>query len=122
MGDSDPSRTFGYIARETGRRKLAFLFARETLGPGRIGPELKKTFGGPFIANHGITPADAAALLARGEADAVGFGVLSIANPDLPHRIATGAPLNAPDQATFYTGGAHGYTDYPTSEPTAAVA
>jgi len=121
MSDSDPSRTFGYIARETGRRKLAFLFARETLGPGRIGPELKKAFGGPFIANHGLTPADAAAVLARGEADAAGFGVLFIANPDLPQRIAAGAPLNPPDQTTFYGAGAHGYTDYPTA-PLAAAA
>lgn len=115
MGDSDPSRTFGYVARETGRRKLAFLFAREKLGPGRIGPELKKAFGGPFIANHGLTPDEAAAVLASGEADAAGFGMLFIANPDLPQRIATGAPLNTPDQATFYTGGEHGYTDYPTA-------
>jgi len=113
MSDSNPSQTFGYVARETGRRKLAFLLARETLGPGRLGPELKKTFGGPFIANHGLTPADATALLAKGEADATGFGVLFIANPDLPQRIATGTPLNTPDQTTFYTGGAHGYTDYP---------
>ena len=113
MGDSNPSRTFGYVARETGRRKLAFLFARESLAPGRIGPELKKAFGGPFIANHGLTPADAAGLLARGEADAAAFGVLFIANPDLPQRIAAGAPLNVPDQTTFYGSGAHGYTDYP---------
>jgi len=115
MGDSNPSQTFGYIARETGRRKLAFLFAREALGPGRIGPELKKAFGGPFIANQGLTPADAAAVLARGEADAAAFGALFIANPDLPHRIVTGAPLNTPDQSTFYIGGAHGYTDYLTA-------
>jgi NADPH2 dehydrogenase len=113
MGDSDPARTFGYVAREVGRRKLAFLFARESLGPGRIGPELKKAFGGPFIANQGLTPADATALLAKGEADAAAFGVLFIANPDLPRRIAAGAPLNVPDQTTFYASGAHGYTDYP---------
>ena len=122
MGDSDPSRTFGYVAREAGRRKLAFLFVREKLGVGRIGPELKKTFGGPFIANQGLTPADAVSLLKKGEADAAAFGVLFIANPDLPQRIAADAPLNPPDEATFYTGGGHGYTDYPTAKPTAAVA
>ncbi|MFT3870942.1 MAG: alkene reductase [Nibricoccus sp.] len=115
MGDSDPAKTFGYVAREASKRKLAFLFARENLAPGRIGPELKKAFGGPFIANQGLTPAEANALLAKGEADAVGFGVLFIANPDLPDRIATGNPLNAPDQSTFYSGGAHGYTDYPSA-------
>ncbi|MFT3830256.1 MAG: alkene reductase [Opitutaceae bacterium] len=113
MGDSDPAATFGHVAREAGRRKLAFLFARESLAPGRIGPQLKSAFGGPFVANHGLTPAEAAALLAKGEADAAGFGVLFIANPDLPRRIAAGAPLNAPDQSTFYAGGPHGYIDYP---------
>lgn len=115
MGDSDPAKTFGYVAREAGKRKLAFLFARESLGPGRIGPELKKAFGGPFIANQGLTPAEATTLLAKGEADAAGFGVLFIANPDLPQRIAANAPLNTPDQSTFYTGGELGYTDYPNS-------
>jgi NADPH2 dehydrogenase len=113
MGDSDPAKTFGYVAREAGRRRLAFLFARETQGPGRIGPELRKAFGGPFIANQGLTPAEATTLLAKGEADAAGFGVLFIANPDLPQRIAIGTTLNSPDQSTFYTGGALGYTDYP---------
>ena len=113
MGDSDPARTFGYVAREAGRRRLAFLFARETIGPGRIGPQLKAAFGGPFIANHGLTPETAATLLQNGEADAAGFGQLFIANPDLPERIARGAPLNTPDQTTFYGSGAHGYTDYP---------
>jgi 2,4-dienoyl-CoA reductase-like NADH-dependent reductase (Old Yellow Enzyme family) len=113
MGDSDPVRTFGYVAREVGQRKLAFLFARERLGPGRIGPELKAAFGGPFIVNHGLTPAEASDLVARGEADAAGFGVLFIANPDLPQRIAANTPMNTPDQATFYFGGARGYTDYP---------
>lgn len=113
MGDSDPASTFGYVAREAGRRKLAFLFAREHLGPGRIGPQLKAAFGGPFVANQGLTRADAEGLLARGEADAAGFGVLFIANPDLPRRLALGAPLNPPDQDTFYSGGIRGYTDYP---------
>jgi len=113
MGDSNPSNTFGYVAREAGRRKLAFLFAREKLGPGRLGTELKKAFGGPFIANHGLTPDDASALVAHGDADAAGFGVLFIANPDLPQRIASGTPLNAPDPSTFYIGGSRGYTDYP---------
>jgi len=36
------------------------------------------------------------------------------ANPDLVHRIAVGAPLNPGDSATFYSGGAKGYVDYPT--------
>jgi 2,4-dienoyl-CoA reductase-like NADH-dependent reductase (Old Yellow Enzyme family) len=40
-----------------------------------------------------------------------------IANPDLPARIKTGAPLNEPDPETFYGGGAKGYVDYPALQP-----
>jgi 2,4-dienoyl-CoA reductase-like NADH-dependent reductase (Old Yellow Enzyme family) len=50
----------------------------------------------------------------RGSNDAVAFGKLFIANPDLPARLAAGAPLNAPDPATFFAQGQGGYTDYPT--------
>lgn len=111
--DSDPAATFGYLARELGRRKLAFLCSRETLDAPRLGPDLKRAFGGPFIANDSFTVENARAVLAAGEADAVAWGKLFIANPDLPRRLELGAPLNPPDQATFYGGDARGYTDYP---------
>jgi 2,4-dienoyl-CoA reductase-like NADH-dependent reductase (Old Yellow Enzyme family) len=52
-------------------------------------------------------------VLAAGEADAVAFGVLFIANPDLPERFAQDAPLNTPDPSTFYAKGERGYTDQP---------
>ncbi len=58
----------------------------------------------------------AEAVLKAGIADLVAFGRLFIANPDLVQRFATGAPLNQPDEATFYGGSAEGYTDYPTIE------
>jgi 2,4-dienoyl-CoA reductase-like NADH-dependent reductase (Old Yellow Enzyme family) len=51
--------------------------------------------------------------LAQGKADAVGFGKLFIANPDLPARFAAGATLNAWKMETFYTAGPEGYVDYP---------
>ena len=114
MGDSNLAATFGYVAEELGRRKIAFICARESLGANRLGPELKKKFGGAYIANEKFTAETAAEVLAKGEADAVAFGVLYIANPDLPHRFATGAPLNAPIPETFYASGSKGYTDYPT--------
>jgi 2,4-dienoyl-CoA reductase-like NADH-dependent reductase (Old Yellow Enzyme family) len=53
------------------------------------------------------------AVVGRGEADLVAFGVLILANPDLPERFRRNAPLNTPDYATFYTGEEKGYTDYP---------
>lgn len=113
MGDSDPLATFSYVARELGRRKLAFLCAREGLGEGRIGPQLKKAFGGVYVANEGFTRETANQVLAAGEADAVAFGVPFIANPDLPERFRRGAPLNDADPSTFYAPGPRGYTDYP---------
>ena len=58
-------------------------------------------------------------VIERGGADAVAFGRLFIANPDLPERFAQDAPLNAYDRPTFYGGGAKGYTDYPTLEAAA---
>jgi N-ethylmaleimide reductase len=52
-------------------------------------------------------------VLARGEADAVAYGRLFIANPDLPRRFALNARLNEPVPETFYAVGSRGYTDYP---------
>lgn len=113
MGDSDSLATFSHVARELGRRQIAFICAREAVGPGRIGPQLKAAFGGPFIANEKFTLATANEVLAAGEADAVAFGVAFLANPDLPERFRRQAPLNEPDPSTFYAPGPQGYTDYP---------
>jgi 2,4-dienoyl-CoA reductase-like NADH-dependent reductase (Old Yellow Enzyme family) len=115
MGDSDPAALFGHVAGELGRRKLAFLCAREshTDGGAPLGPRLKRAFGGVFIANEGFSAESGRAALRSGAADAVAFGVAAIANPDLVERIRRGAPLNTPDPATFYGSGPAGYTDYP---------
>jgi 2,4-dienoyl-CoA reductase-like NADH-dependent reductase (Old Yellow Enzyme family) len=113
VGDSTRLETFTYAARELGKRKIAFICARERLGDDRIGPQLKAAFGGAYIANEGFTRESAEQVLAAGDADAVAFGKLFIANPDLPKRFAENAPLNAWKSATFYSGGAEGYVDYP---------
>jgi 2,4-dienoyl-CoA reductase-like NADH-dependent reductase (Old Yellow Enzyme family) len=116
MGDSDPAATFGYVARELGKRKIAFIAAREALGEDRLGPQLKKEFGGPYIANEKFTKESAQQVLDAGEADAVAWGQLFIANPDLVRRFATNAPLNKPNPSTYYARGETGYIDYPTLE------
>lgn len=113
MGDSDPQALFAQVARELGRRGVAFLCLREHLGAGRLLPLIREAFGGAVIANEGLDPDSAEALLGRGEAEAVAFGRLAIANPDLVERIRHGAALNRPDPSTFYGGGEAGYTDYP---------
>jgi 2,4-dienoyl-CoA reductase-like NADH-dependent reductase (Old Yellow Enzyme family) len=116
MGDSDLRATFTHVARELGRRRIAFLCSREHLGEGRLGPVLKQEFGGFYIANEKFTKETGDEVIAKGEADAVAFGVLFIANPDLPRRFVLGAPLNAPNPATFYAHGPEGYVDYPALE------
>jgi 2,4-dienoyl-CoA reductase-like NADH-dependent reductase (Old Yellow Enzyme family) len=113
MGDSAPLATFEYVARELGKRGIAFICAREAVRDDSIGPKLKRAFGGAYIANEGFTLETAEAALAAGHADAVAFGKLFIANPDLPQRAAVKAPLNAWDSATFYSAGPRGYIDYP---------
>jgi len=113
IDDSTPEATFSYVASELGRRKIAFVIGRESLDTPRLGPIVQKAFGGIYIANQDFTQETAERVLAQGEADAVAFGKLFIANPDLPARFARNAPLNKPDDATFYAPGSTGYTDYP---------
>ena len=131
MGDSNRLGTFSYVARELGNRGLGWIAAREQVidehskpvdsqgrpkliaNPDSIGPQLKKAFGGVYIANEGFDQKSAEQALTEGWADAVAFGKLFIANPDLVKRFADHAPLNEWDTKTFYAGGAKGYTDYP---------
>ena len=113
MGDSTPADTFGYVARELGKRGIAFICAREAIGDDSLRAHLKKEFGGVYIANEKLTKESAEALIASGEADAVAFGVWFIANPDLPKRFKVDAPLNAPKPELFYGAGPEGYIDYP---------
>ena len=116
VSDSDPAATFGYVAKQLGKRGLGFLFIRETRGPGALLGALKKGFGGAVVANDGFDLEAANAVLREGLADAVAFGKDYIANPDLVRRLKQGAPLNALVTETIYdlpVSGARGYTDYP---------
>jgi N-ethylmaleimide reductase len=136
ISDTDPVALFTYVVRELSRRNIAYLHLIEALGS-EIGvtDELRanvpnnaalfrQLFSGPLISAGAYTPVTAALALADGRADAIAFGRLFIANPDLVARVRLGAALNAPDRATFYGGGAHGYTDYRTlsAEPLATPA
>ncbi|HBI71015.1 MAG TPA: alkene reductase [Massilia sp.] len=113
MGDSTPAETFGYVARELGKRGIAFIFAREAVGEDSLGPLLKQEFGGPFIANEKMSVETAEKLLTEGKADAIAFGLWFIANPDLPQRLQQGAELNPLRAEVIYGQGSEGYTDYP---------
>jgi 2,4-dienoyl-CoA reductase-like NADH-dependent reductase (Old Yellow Enzyme family) len=114
INDSDPAATFGYVATELGKRKIALVFVRESIEGGpRYEPLTKASFGGPVVANERMTVEQANDLLKSGEADAVSWGQEFIANPDLPKRLRQNSVRNAPIPATFYAQGALGYTDYP---------
>ena len=117
MGDSDPAATFGYVATQLGNRGIAFICTREHFNAPALTPALKQAFGGCLIANEAFTRETATAALRDGVADAVAFGKLFIANPDLVTRFRQDAPLNPLDMDTLYGGGTHGYTDYPVLEP-----
>lgn len=116
VGDSDLSGVFHHAASELGNRNLAFLCARESFDKPALGPSLKKAFGGVYIGNEGFTAETAREAISAGLVDAVAFGKMAIANPDLVERFRTGAPLNAPEPSTFYGDGPDGYTDYPLLE------
>ncbi len=106
IADSDAAGTVSYLARRLNEYGLAYLHA--TASPG----SLRDGFQGALILNGGYTRETAEAAIGAGLADLVSFGTLFISNPDLPLRFRTGASLNMPDRATFYGGGAAGYTDY----------
>jgi N-ethylmaleimide reductase len=123
MRDSDPEGTFSYTVEQLNPLNLAYLHVTEmgaeqrgVAGPSFDLGKLRDIFQGPYMTNAGYTRDRANAALAAGDADLVAFGVPYIANPDLVARFAADAPLNEADQATFYGGGAEGYTDYPTLE------
>lgn len=113
MGDENPRETFGYVARELGKRKIAFIFTREGQRDGYLTPHIKSEFGGVVIGNQGLNPHQAAELVASGTTDAVAWGKYFISNPDLVERIAKDVPFAPFDPGTFYSEGPVGYTDYP---------
>lgn len=121
MKDSDPSNHFTYICEKLNGYNLAYLHIIDALeGDIRHGANvvdlsvLRKAYKGILIANGGYTQERGNAAIQNALADAVAFGALFLANPDLPERFAENGPLNTPNSDTFYTQGEEGYLDYPT--------
>lgn len=118
--DDRPQETFDYVAGELNRYGLAFLdllqgtggAPRETWEPFDYG-RLRKLYRGNLILNNGYGYTAAMAAIESGEADAIAFGRLAIANPDLLERFRRGTPFNSLDPDTLYGGEERGYTDYP---------
>jgi N-ethylmaleimide reductase len=121
MSDTNPMETFGHVLRELSHFGLAYAHvtqvtaqdiahgAKEGVGP----RELRGCFRGPMVTAGGFDLDTGNRALAEGWADAIAYGVPFLANPDLPERFRRRAPLNLPDEATFYAPGPKGYTDYP---------
>jgi len=122
MQDHNPLETFGHILRELNGFGLAYAHITQVTAQDiahgateGVGPrELRSAWNGKIISAGGFTLETGNAALAEGWADAIAFGVPFIANPDLPERFRRNAPLNTPDEASFYGGDEKGYTDYPT--------
>jgi N-ethylmaleimide reductase len=115
MADSNPLETFSYLAQQLDLLGIGYLHAVDPVADAakRMSAALRQKFHRTYIVNGGFDAATAAAAIGKGEADLVAFGVPFLANPDLPHRYQASAPLNPPDQATFYAGEDKGYVDYP---------
>jgi N-ethylmaleimide reductase len=117
MIDSDPVALISTVAAMLNRYNLAYLhvmrgdFLQQQKGD--VLTPARANFKGTLIANMGYSADEADKAIAGGKIDAVAFGTHFLANPDLPARFSSRAPLNAPDAATFYTPGPKGYTDYP---------
>jgi len=125
MSDSDPGALFDHVGQVLGQRGLAYLHvveprADQTSDTNAIdgsAPDaalrVRAAFGGKVISAGGYVRDTAAAAIAEHRADAIAFGRLFIANPDLPERLRRNAAMNRYDRASFYGGAATGYTDYP---------
>jgi N-ethylmaleimide reductase len=119
ISDSNPQPLFDYIVDHLSALGLTYIHVVEgaTGGPRDNAPfdyaSLRKRFKGAYVANNGYDFELATKVLTADAADLIAFGKPFISNPDLVERLKRGAPLNEWDKATFYGGGAKGYTDYP---------
>ena len=127
--DRDPVALFTELAKLLEELRVPWIELREPDKPTSAGsiptapvsPAMRAHYSGRIVINSDQDWTDARARIAAGHADAVSIGRLFIANPDLVHRISTGAGLNPGDPKTFYSGGEQGYTDYPALEEQAAA-
>lgn len=119
--DENTIPTFDFIVGKLNDYGLAYIHLTEPFAPvdhlpyavTEVAKHFRPLYNGTLIINKGFNKESATKVLNEGYADLVAFGVPFIANPDLVKRFQLDAPLNRPDQNTFYTPGAKGYTDYP---------
>lgn len=121
MLDEESIAVHDYIIEKLNHYDLAYLHLTEPFTDVSANPwaiqevakHYRPIYKGTLIINRGFNKETANQVLNREDADLVSFGVPYLANPDLVERFKNNIPLNQPDQATFYTPGEKGYTDYP---------
>lgn len=120
--DSDPLPLFRALARRLEELEVPWIELREAHQPTSAGaiptepvsPAMRRYYSGRIALNSDYDGPSAQARMADRIADAISFGRPYISNPDLVERIRLGAPFSPGDETSFYSGGASGYTDYPT--------
>ena len=121
VNDSAPEALFTAAATALSGLGIAFLELREPGFDGTFGkaavppiaPAIRRVFKGPLVLNSDYDHARGQAALDSNVADAIAFGRPFISNPDLPRRMQHDLPMAKDDMPTWYSQGAHGYTDYP---------
>lgn len=133
MSDSNPIALFSYVLEQLNAKQIAYVHVIEPRATSAGGNDavldnapstaelFKNKFSGVFISAGGYNAENAKEAVEKGQADAVAFGRLYIANPDLAERLQQNAPLNKYDRNTFYGGTEKGYTDYPTLQQAQAA-
>ncbi|UXD87198.1 alkene reductase [Thalassolituus hydrocarboniclasticus] len=117
MRDSDPLAWTEHLAKHLNRFNLAYLHLMRAdffgVQQADVVSIAREHYQGHLMLNMGYSADEAAQVISNKQADSVAFGTGFLANPDLPARVQARAELNTPDQNTFYSAGAEGYTDYP---------
>lgn len=112
--EPDPDETYIALVRELEPIGLGYVHLVENTRDLTLA--LRKAFSGTLVLNartEGPTSPDELVLIEDGIADLISYGVLFLANPDLPARLKAGGPYNAADSASFFGGDEKGFTDYP---------
>jgi N-ethylmaleimide reductase len=119
MQDSDPVALTSHVAGQLNERRIAFLdlMRGDFFGPPKLDvvTPARAAFKGALLCGMGYTPAEAAATVAAGTAEAIVFGHHYVSNPDLVARIRNGTTLAEAEAGTLYSPGPRGYTDYPSA-------
>lgn len=116
MKDSNPQKLTSYVASELSLLKVAYLHMMRSdffgIQKDDVMTPARESFRGPIIGNMGYSPEEAAESIEKGLINAIAFGHHYVSNPNLVEKIKNGTPLTEPDQNTYYTNDAKGYTDY----------